>query len=389
MAAQRLKLSFQPGAMGISGSIQGSLNGHRVAVTTFNKGSGKSSSTYTRYRMDYRHSVPVDLMIRRQGMFQELGKTFGMQDIETGNPGFDDIALVQGSDPDKVLRLLSPALQSAISDLAVGFSDVRITGSHVEIIRSGRDGDADVMVHTVRRLAGFCEGMMEAYQRMEVIQDPAKYMDRMEDPEDIEIEPPELSFNPLSTPHPVVPDPPCIPVTSTENEAVEEEMLELPPEYIADQQEVDEHTAADEVSLAEVELTVDPETVQDETRAAPESIDIEEAARELFGDSGDSLRVAKTFDSRFLNRSVTGSGELLRVGKFSYDPVFINERGVKVTLQICTLAGTYSTMNVTAEVMYPLDQYDQLEARIGESLPFTGICVGQDAMMHRLYIKTG
>ena len=380
LAGQRLKLSYQPGNMGSTGEIQGTHNGHRVMVTTFTKGSGNSSSRYTRYRLDYRHSVPVDLMIRRQGMFQEVGKNFGMQDIETGNPDFDNIALVQGSDPAKVQQLLTPALQSAIRDLVVTFSDIRVAGSHVEITRSGRDSDADVIVHTVRRLAGFCEAMMEAASRLEAIQSPEGASERKEMLEEIEFEPPDLPYNPFSTPHPVVPDPPLIPVSTIDTDPLEDEVLEMPPEYAGE-------LAVEEAEAKTDQAIVEPEPLPEEAHPSAEPIDVVEAARVLFGDSGSSLLASRQFEEEYKDRSVTGSGELLRVGRFSYDPVFPNEQGVKATLLICQLAGTYSKIKVIAEVMYPHERYDDLTARVGGVLPVSGICIGQDALLHRLYIK--
>ncbi len=72
----------------------------------------------------------------------------------------------------------------------------------------------------------------------------------------------------------------------------------------------------------------------------------------------------KVFDEGFRDVTVCGSGVLKCVGKFSYDPVFKNESGIKATFAICELADAYSKIKVTAEVKNTLDEYDNLKSKM-------------------------
>jgi len=377
-AAQQLQLTYQPAGLGGKGSIRGTFSGHGVTVDTFTKGSGNSSRTYTRYQLEYRNAVPVDLKITRQGMLQGLGKVFGMQDIEIGNPAFDDHLLVQGALPDRVKALLSIELQSAIRDLASTYADLTVTGSTVEINKSGKDSDAAVIVYTVRRLASFCEAMMQAAGDYSAPPSALEVEDRAPAMPFIEFEPPEIPFDQLTTANPVVPDPPLIPVDSDDVDFHEEAMPEI---------EAGAPVAEEETIPAGEEMT-EPAQPEPNVIMGSEPVDLEEVATELFGTSGGLQLMSKAFEERFKDRMVTGSGELLRIGKFSYDPVFSNTAGVKAVILVCELAGAYSKKKVVAEVVYPLEQYDSLAAKTGTILSISGKLIGQDSMMHRLYVAS-
>ena len=82
-----------------------------------------------------------------------------------------------------------------------------------------------------------------------------------------------------------------------------------------------------------------------------------------------------------------GAGVLLRVNKFTYDPVFANCQGIKATLGICELADAYSKRKVNAVVKYPVDQYDALQAKIDSTLPISGTLVAFDSTMNQCYIE--
>jgi hypothetical protein len=55
--------------------------------------------------------------VYRKGVFSGLGKLLGMQDIEVGDPGFDEAFIVQGNDEARVRSLLAdPKLRAMIAD---------------------------------------------------------------------------------------------------------------------------------------------------------------------------------------------------------------------------------------------------------------------------------
>lgn len=203
-AANQLNLRYEPGGMGGVGSIHGSLNGNRVAVTVLTKRSGKTSRSYTRYSMNYRNSIPVEMKIVRQGIFHELGKAFGMQDILTGNPEFDYQFFVKGDDTQRVRAILSTPVQDAIIDLLSSFDDMTITDSHIEAVKSGTESDSVVIIQTLRRLEEFCEIIMEEDEKSfdNLYATDSENEEKSE--EEPEVEPSETAYIPSITVDPFV-----------------------------------------------------------------------------------------------------------------------------------------------------------------------------------------
>ncbi|WP_422928819.1 DUF3137 domain-containing protein [Singulisphaera sp. PoT] len=78
-----------------------------ITLDTYNKSEGKHSHPYTRMRVPYLNPDGFRFKIYRKGPFTELGKLFGMQDIEVGDPDFDEAFVIQGNDEAKVKELLS------------------------------------------------------------------------------------------------------------------------------------------------------------------------------------------------------------------------------------------------------------------------------------------
>ena len=55
--------------------------------------------------------------IYRKGFFSDLGKLLGMQDIEVGDPEFDEAFIIKGNDEDRVRVLFSdPKIRQMIQD---------------------------------------------------------------------------------------------------------------------------------------------------------------------------------------------------------------------------------------------------------------------------------
>lgn len=359
IAADRLNLAYYAGGIGSSGTISGELSGHGVTVSTYTRGSGNSSKTYTKYLLEYRNSIPIELKMTRQGAMHRLGQIFGLQDIEVGNPLFDDQVIVRGSHPDAVKRFLTPELQETIRALIAAYPDITISSEHVVVNKAGKDADPGIICHCIRRLESFCNELVDGPQS------PSK-------PEHVYVtdeQPPAIpAVEPAMPPIPLIVDPPFDPLASADPI-----FPDIPEE--------------------EVKIEVEPEAsviLEDPVLPAEApTVDIEAVAVALYdGDSGGSLIISKVFDEQFKDRRVTGAGTLKRIGKFSYDPIFTNCSGVKATFDICEIADTYSKSKVTAEVKFPAEEYDALKAKIGTSAFFAGTLVAQDAMMHRIFVAT-
>src|SRR5262249_22529920 len=67
--------------------------------------SGEGSTTYTRMRAPYINPEGFRFTIYRKGFFSELGKLLGMQDIEVGEPEFDEAFIIKGNNEARVVTL--------------------------------------------------------------------------------------------------------------------------------------------------------------------------------------------------------------------------------------------------------------------------------------------
>lgn len=76
-----------------------------ITLDTFSESAGETTVIYTRMRAPFVNKDGFRFTIYRKGFFSDLGKLLGMQDVEIGEPGFDDTFIIKGNDEAK-LRLL-------------------------------------------------------------------------------------------------------------------------------------------------------------------------------------------------------------------------------------------------------------------------------------------
>jgi hypothetical protein len=80
-----------------------------VTLDTYVVSTGKSCITYTRMRAPYVNPDGFQFTIYRKGIFSDLGKWMGMQDVSVGDPQFDEDFIIKGNDEAKIRRLFSDA----------------------------------------------------------------------------------------------------------------------------------------------------------------------------------------------------------------------------------------------------------------------------------------
>ncbi|MFP2995660.1 hypothetical protein ABN763_07100 [Spongiivirga sp. MCCC 1A20706] len=62
--------------------------------------------TYTRLRVPFLNKDSFYFKIYREGFFADIGKFFGMQDIEIGDPRFDNNYIIQSNNNNKIRKFL-------------------------------------------------------------------------------------------------------------------------------------------------------------------------------------------------------------------------------------------------------------------------------------------
>ena len=76
-------------------------------VTTKTSDERRSTTTYTRMRAPFINKDGLYFNIYPEGLFSSIGKFFGMQDIEIGEPFFDKQFIIKGNNPEKIKLLFA------------------------------------------------------------------------------------------------------------------------------------------------------------------------------------------------------------------------------------------------------------------------------------------
>ncbi|MDF7798100.1 hypothetical protein P4C99_01400 [Pontiellaceae bacterium B1224] len=351
VAAEHLGLGYNSADFGLTGTISGRKGGHRIVISSFTKSGGNNSKTYTKYHISYHDRIPVDFKITRQTAIHKVGHAFGMQDIETGNPSFDDRALVRGMHPQKVQEFLTPDRQAMITNLLISHTDVSVSNEMIELNKPGKEKDAGIIIRTANSLLSVCNELTDRSRSV------AEQVEKV-----VEIEPIEPPFNPLFTANPIVPEPPMVEIN-------EEPMPAVP------------------IVEPATKSTEPMPTVSEEPPPAIVLYDVQSIAQDLYGgDSSTALKIQPRFEEVYRDQLVTGTGKIQRVSKFSYDPVFKDSKGVKATVEICELSGVYSKIKVRADVVFPSERFGELKNKIDSSISIAGKLIEQNSMLHHLYI---
>ncbi len=75
-------------------------------TVTTSTGTSTMTTTYTRMRAPFINKDGLYFKISREGFFSSIGKFFGTQDIEIGDPFFDKQFIIKGNNPEKIKLLL-------------------------------------------------------------------------------------------------------------------------------------------------------------------------------------------------------------------------------------------------------------------------------------------
>ena len=85
--------------------IEYNHNNWTIYLDTYTVSTGKSSTTYTRMRVPFINQKKFLFKVYRKGVFSNIGKALGMQDIEIGYDYFDNDYIIKGNDEILLRRL--------------------------------------------------------------------------------------------------------------------------------------------------------------------------------------------------------------------------------------------------------------------------------------------
>jgi hypothetical protein len=105
--SQEIGAEFVEGGFWKGNKVQVHVKAWTITLDTYTVNTQHSHVTYTRMRAPYINPEGFRFTIYRKGFFSDLGKLLGMQDIEVGDPEFDEAFIIKGNDESKVMSLFA------------------------------------------------------------------------------------------------------------------------------------------------------------------------------------------------------------------------------------------------------------------------------------------
>jgi hypothetical protein len=78
-----------------------------ITLDTYTVSTGKVTTVFTRIRAPYVNPEGFRFTIYREGVFSDIAKWLGMQDVEIGLPNFDNAFVIKGTDETRLRRLFA------------------------------------------------------------------------------------------------------------------------------------------------------------------------------------------------------------------------------------------------------------------------------------------
>jgi hypothetical protein len=114
--SREIDATYVPGSFWTPSKVVVQHGEWTITFDTLTVNQGEHSATYTRLRAPYVNADSFRFTIYRKGLFSDLGKWFGMQDVVVGDAQFDDEFIIQGSDEKKLRALLAhPPIRALIA----------------------------------------------------------------------------------------------------------------------------------------------------------------------------------------------------------------------------------------------------------------------------------
>lgn len=341
VAADRLGFAMVEG--GYKGlAMAGDSGDLPVVVDVYQRGSGDSPKTLTRYRVEL-PPLGVDLDVRKKTGWHGVLELFGAQDLAIGNDEFDTWFRLTSSYEDRARRYLNPQRVAALLDLSGRYPSVALADGELLLETNGVTSDPDRIVATANAL-------VDAGRVLLVTEHEAQYvlLGESAPPED---EPPR-SDETMQRIHDTI-----------------EEYFEAAAE----------EAAPSPVAAPQPEQAPSVAASVDETAA--------QVAADLFGGRQLGFESERRFQERYRDTPVTWSGVVQRQAGLSASRVFEGEGHTLVEVNVAALQDDlYGTSSVDAVVAFPAGTP---QPERGTTIRFSGTLVAIDPLTKDLYVAGG
>lgn len=371
-AARELGIELAPtkGVLGFVGkqSMTGTIQGLTVTIDTHQS----NDATFTRYRVKY-PSLGLGLSAKRQHALSRLSAMLGFQDIEIGDPVFDEAIVLKGDYPDQTASFLTPARRLAITGLIELYPGSQISDTGISYSKRGLESDSRQLISTMQRILSVAQELraVDRYNReaadRRLAGDVTEALDILEQA-------------------PASGDP-FVDFARKEQTAVIRYARGDTSGARQIFDELEQRAPADPVVTGWVKRLPPPDA--DEPAGSEVSGELTDdaaaVAGRLFHKDMYSFDTMDLFEAEYQGKSVSWSGELRRLRRFEHDRDFGDGPGVKAVFAIAIL-GTdrYSGREVDAIVRLPRGTEKDLE--IGDRYSFAGTLNRCDPAMRNLFV---
>ncbi len=418
-AARTLGLTYRPGGFLQSRRIEGRLKELRVVVDTFSRSSGKHSTSYTRYRVDFPRSLGLGLQLRREGMFSSVSKFFGSQDIKVGDASFDNSMLVKGHNVHGIREFLTPARRLRIQRFITSRQEAVIDDSSIRYTKVGIVSKSSALVSAIQSMAQLGWLLIEQREQDSQLQ-RAMQLQNEGDPESALrcLEAATRDTAAVATPGERFLENPIdekrlqgeLLYLSGDREQAHKTFQDVQhadpdDEEVGDwldlTKETPEPTTTPEaVASSDAVMSAEPPVDQpvaqsgasetEDVTDAKVSVERDQFCDDLFAEDVRSFDVNTLFEERYQGRKVNWSGELTKVERNYSSFIFDQSGGTKVTFKIDERPSPYyGTQDVLAVVHLSEAEGEQLKHRIGQTIRFSGELVKADGLMRNVYLDHG
>lgn len=403
-AAERLGFDFAPGSWSGGPTMTGTLDGSPAEIHSYTKSSGKSSSRYTRYTVDF-PPIGVGLHLSRQSGVGYLLKVLGTQDIEIGDPVFDETFIVQAIDPRAARAVLTPGTTMMLNRLIAVHPEIVVTDDQLVLDRRGTVRDPDTLVSTLRRLSSAATVLGDAGDSNSL----SKLVEQ------------RLAG---SIPMDYEPDPRAAQSVDAQLSAGEALMAagsfgvagrifealgaQLPADIeVSGWSEYARQSAADSSTDQHPDISPPPPPPTAEREEAPPSVsrqlpgppsaevesgkgeDIDRdalaLATSLFSENRLSFETAQLFDETYKGRAVEWTGKVRKAAVVDHDRVLGDGLFTKAIIEVASLENDlFGNTVVSAVVALPARDADKLPE--GGTVTFAGTLIGIDALVRNVYV---
>jgi len=373
-AARELGITLKPtaGVLGFFGkySMTGQINGLTVTIDTHQS----NDTTFTRYRVRY-PALGLGLQAKRQHGLARVGKLLGFQDIEVGDPVFDEAIIVKGDYPERVASFLTPSRRVAITGLIELYPGSKITDTEIAYSKRGLDSDYRQLISTMQRILSVAQELRAIDRPNREAADRRLAGDVGEALEILaQAAPSGDPFIDFARKQQIGE----IRYAQGDRAGAREVFKELAVQTPAD-------PAADRWARRGASDSPAPTTPQPADGPEPAG-EAAVVAEHLFRKENYSFDTMEIFENEYEGKSVAWSGELKRLRRFDHDRDFGDGPAVKAVFSIAVLeTDIYAGRDVDAIVRLPHGAEGEME--IGGRYSFRGILSRCDPAMRNLFVS--